>query len=208
VLLAGGFALGVVLMSAQKGFTRDLTAYLVGSILTVQVSDITVSAVTAVVVLTVLVALRKELLLGAFDPDALTAAGYPTRRLDFVILLTIEVTVVTSVPAVGTILAVALIVGPAATAKMCCSSVGSMTAVAVVVAVASGVAGVVASELWRVAAGGATVLAVAAFFTVSLLLAPPVNARLQRRRSQSSRSDAQPPQPQLPTSLATTTTAA
>jgi manganese/iron transport system permease protein len=180
VLLAGGFALGVALMSAQAGFTRDLTAYLVGSILTVQATDIVVSAVTAVVVLTVLVALRKELMLGAFDPGAIAAAGYPTRRLDLVMLVAIEASVVTSVPAVGTILAVALIVGPAASAKLWCSSAASMTAVAIGIAVTSGVIGLAASESWRVAAGGATVLAVAAFFTVSLFLAPAARSRLRR----------------------------
>jgi manganese/iron transport system permease protein len=193
VLLAGGFALGLVLMSAQKGFSRDLTAYLVGSILTVQTTDIAVSAVTAVVVLGVLAALRKELMLAAFDPDALAAAGYPTRRLDLVMLVAIEVTVVTSVPAVGTILAVALIVGPAATARLWCSSMGSTTAVAVGVAVVSGVAGIAASEAWRVAAGGATVLTVAAFFAASLLLAPLVHAR--RRRPGHASTTAGPPAP-------------
>ena len=34
-MLSAGFALGVVLLSAQAGFTQDLTAYIVGSILTV-----------------------------------------------------------------------------------------------------------------------------------------------------------------------------
>nr|MDT0665593.1 metal ABC transporter permease [Micromonospora sp. DSM 115978] len=130
VLLAGGFALGVALMSAQEGFTRDLTAYLVGSILTVQNSDIVVSAIVTLVVLGVLGVLHKELTLGAFDPDAAAAAGYPLRRIDLVLLLVIEMTVVTSVPAVGTILAVALVVGPAATARLWCDTVAGTTAVA------------------------------------------------------------------------------
>ena len=183
-MLSGGFALGVAILSAQDGFTRDLTAYLVGSILTVRDSDIAVSAVAAVAILTVLTALRKELTIGAFDPDAATALGYPTRRLDLVVLLVIEATVVTSVPAVGTILAVALIVGPAATARLWCESVAGMTAVAVGVGVSSAVVGLAVSEQWRVAAGGAIVLAVSALFTVSLAAAPAVTNRLRRRPEQ------------------------
>ncbi|MCM3921384.1 metal ABC transporter permease [Frankia sp. AiPs1] len=170
VVLSGGFALGMALMSTQEGFSRDLTAFLVGSVLTVQPSDLVVSAVTAAVVLGVLAALRKELHLAAFDPDALAAAGYPARRLDLVLLLALEATVVTSLPAVGTIMAVALIVGPAATARLWCSRTSTMTAVAMGVGVASGVLGLAVSEQWNVAAGGAIVLSVAAFFMVSLVL--------------------------------------
>lgn len=172
VVLSGGFALGVAMMSTQAGFTRDLTAFLVGSVLTVQPTDLAVSAVTALVVLVLLAAFRKEFLLGAFDPGTLTAAGYPTRRLDLVLLLALEATVVTSLPAVGTILAVALIVGPAATARLWCATTSVMTAVSIGIAVLSGVIGLAVSERWNVAAGGAIVLAVAGFFTLSLALSP------------------------------------
>ena len=52
------------------------------------------------------------MVLGAFDRGGLAALGYPVLVLDVVLLLVIEATVVTSIPAVGTILAVALIVAP------------------------------------------------------------------------------------------------
>ena len=55
----------------------------------------------------------KELVFGAFDRGGLVAAGYPAGRLDLLLLLLVELTVVISVPAVGTIQAVALIVAPA-----------------------------------------------------------------------------------------------
>jgi manganese/iron transport system permease protein len=193
VVLSGGFALGVALMSAQEGFTRDLTAFLVGSVLTVQDADLLLSAVTAVVVMAVLAALRKELLLGAFDPAALAAAGYPVRRLDLVVLLAIEATVVTSVPAVGTIMAVALIVGPAATARLWCARIGPMTAVAVAIGVLCGVVGLAVSEQWNVAAGGAIVLTVAALFALSLLVAPGILALAGDRRPNLRGRDAPPP---------------
>ena len=124
VVLSAGFALGVVLLSARAGFTRDLSAYLVGSILTVRPSDLVKTAVVLVVVLVVLAAVGKELVFGAFDRGGLVALGYPVRRLDLLLLLLIEVTVVISVPAVGTILAVALVVAPAATARLWCDRVG------------------------------------------------------------------------------------
>jgi len=172
VVLSGGFALGVALMSAQEGFSKDLTAFLVGSILTVGVPDLLVTAVTAAVVLGLLAALRKELLLGAFDPTALAAGGYPARRLDLVVLVVLELTVVTTVPAVGTIMAIALVVGPAATARLWCARTGTMTALAMALGAFAGVVGLAVSAQWNVAAGGAIVLTVSAFFAGSLLLTP------------------------------------
>ena len=47
VTLSGAFALGVLLLSAQAGFSRDLTAYLVGSIITVQRGDLVTTAWSA-----------------------------------------------------------------------------------------------------------------------------------------------------------------
>jgi manganese/iron transport system permease protein len=183
VVLSVGFALGVVLLSAQSGFTKDLSAYLVGSVLTVATGDLVVTAGVGTVVLAVLVALRKELVLGAFDRGGLRALGYPATLLDVALLLAIEATVVTAVPAVGVILSVALIVAPAATARLWTDRLGTMTAVAVGVGAFSGVVGLAISQQVRVSAGAAIVLVACTVFGVSWLAAPRYGliGRLRRR---------------------------
>jgi manganese/iron transport system permease protein len=183
VVLSAGFALGVVLLSAQSGFTKDLSAYLVGSVLTVQVGDLAVTAGVGVVVLGLLAALRKELVLGAFDRNGLRALGYPARLLDTLLLLAIEATVVSAVPAVGVILSVALIVAPAATARLWTDRLSTMTALAVGIGAGSGVAGLVISQQVRVSAGAAIVLVACGCFAVSWLCAPRygVLSRLRQR---------------------------
>lgn len=183
VVLSAGFALGVVLLSAQAGFTRDLSAYLVGSILTVQTADLVKTAVALLVVLAVLAAVGKELVLGAFDPVGLVALGYPARRLDLLLLLLIELAVVASVPAVGTIQAVALVVAPAATARLWCDRIGPMTAVAAGLGMACGVLGLAVSQLASIAAGAAIVLAACAVFVVSVAVAPRLRAVAARPRA-------------------------
>jgi ABC-type Mn2+/Zn2+ transport system permease subunit len=172
VVLAGTFALGVLLLSAQAGFTRDLSAYLVGSIVTVQPSDLLITAVAAVVVLGALAALHKELVLGAFDRDGLAALGYPAVLLDVVMLLLIEIVVVTSVPAVGTILSVALIAAPAATARLWTDRLGATMALSAAIGAASGIIGLVLSRHWSIAAGATIVLVAAGLFVASVLVAP------------------------------------
>ena len=194
VVLSGGFALGVVLLSAQSGFTKDLSSYLVGSILTVQGTDLVVTAVVAAVVVVLLTVLAKELLLAAFDRGALVAMGYPALALDLVLLLAIETTVVVSVPAVGTILSVALIVAPAATARLWCDRVLPMIVTAIAVGISSGVLGLILSQLVDVAAGAAIVLTACAVFTFSLL----TTRLLARARLRGTPATSQPVVAELP----------
>jgi ABC-type Mn2+/Zn2+ transport system permease subunit len=185
VVLAGTFALGVLLLSAQQGFTKDLSAYLIGSIVTVQPSDLYITAGAAAVVLGVLAGLHKELVLGAFDRDGLAALGYPAVALDLVMLLLIEVVVVSSIPAVGTILSVALITAPAATARLWTDRLGPTMALSAVLGAASGAIGLVLSRHWDVAAGATIVLVAGGLFVVSVVASPrhgAVRQLLVRRR--------------------------
>jgi ABC-type Mn2+/Zn2+ transport system permease subunit len=182
VLLSGGFALGVALLSAQAGFSRDLSGYLVGSVLSVDRSDILTTLGVLVAVLLILLAVGKELVFGAFDRDGLVAVGYPALLLDLVLLLIIEATIVAAVPSVGTILSVALIVAPAATARLWTDRLGQMTAVAVGLGIFSGAVGLTISQLENVAAGATIVLVACACFAASWLFAPRYGA-LARWRS-------------------------
>jgi ABC-type Mn2+/Zn2+ transport system permease subunit len=177
VVLSAGFALGVALLSAQAGFTRDLSAYLVGSIVTVQTGDLVKTALVLAAVALTLALVGKELVFGAFDRGGMVAAGYPAGRLDLLLLLVVELTVVISVPAVGTIQAVALIVAPAAAARLWCDRIGPTTALAVLLGMASGVLGLAVSQAYEVAAGAAIVLAACGFFVLSVVVAPAVRRR-------------------------------
>ena len=177
VVLSAGFALGVALLSAQAGFTRDLSAYLVGSIVTVQTGDLVKTALVLAAVALTLALVGKELVFGAFDRGGMVAAGYPAGRLDLLLLLVVELTVVISVPAVGTIQAVALIVAPAAAARLWCDRIGPTTVLAVLLGMASGVVGLAVSQAYEVAAGAAIVLAACGFFVLSVVAAPAVRRR-------------------------------
>lgn len=172
IALSAGFALGVVLLSAQSGFSKDLTAYTVGDILTVTPGDLAATAIVGLVTLVLLGGLGKELVFGAFDPVGFTAAGYRASAVDFVVLALVEATVVTAVPAVGTILAVSLLIAPAATARMWTDRIPVMTGLAMLVGAGSGLAGVLVSDQVDVAAGGAIALISGAVFACSFLFAP------------------------------------
>jgi ABC-type Mn2+/Zn2+ transport system permease subunit len=167
VLVSGGFALGAALVATQSGFSRDLSSFLVGSILTVSTSDLVVTAAVLAVVTLVLLLCGRPLLYAGFDPVGARAAGIRAGGWDIVLLLTIVLVVVTVVPAVGTILALSLIVAPAAAARLWSDRLPVATVLAVTFAVGSGLAGLWASSRWNVAAGASISLAATAVLVLS-----------------------------------------
>lgn len=168
VLLAGAFALGVVLASARTSGSRDLAAYLVGSVLTVTPADVVLTAGLGALVVVVLVLSHKELLFGAFDPVAAAAQGYRLVLLDAVAMVVVLVTMVITIPAVGTLLAVALLVVPALTARQWTDRLASAMLLGALLGALAGVVGMLISAAWPVAAGAAVALASGAGFVVSV----------------------------------------
>lgn len=186
VLLSAGFALGAGLVALRSGFSRDLSSYLVGSVLTVTTRDLVITCVVLVVVGAVLLVCARPLLYTGFDPSGARAAGYATGAWTLLLLFLVEAVVVTLVPAVGTILAVALIVAPAAAARLWSSRLSVMTALAVLFGIGSGLTGLYASARWNVAAGASIALAATGTLLASALLTAVV--RPLRPRSPGSRS--------------------
>ena len=170
VMLSGGFALGAGLVATQNGFSRDLTSFLVGSVLTVGPQDLVITATALVVVAGVLLACARPLQYTGFDRTGARAAGFATGVWDIVLLLTVQVVIVTIVPAVGTILALALIVAPAAAARQWSTRLGVITGLAVTFGVISGLTGLYASSRWNIAAGASITLTATTILAASTVL--------------------------------------
>jgi manganese/iron transport system permease protein len=172
VLFVASFALGVVLISRETGFRRDLTSLLFGNVLGISTTDIWVTLAIATAVLAVVLALLKELTLVAFDQTMARAAGYPVFRLDLVLLLLVTTTIVVSLQAVGNILVLALVVTPPAAARLLTDRLGRMMAWSALIGVSSGALGLFASYHADTASGATIVLTSTAFFLLALVGAP------------------------------------
>jgi manganese/iron transport system permease protein len=185
VLFAGAFALGVVLISSSKNFTRDLASFLFGNVLGVTDHDIWLTAIVGGVVFVLIVLFYKELLMTSFDRVAAEAMGLPVFWLDLLLLMLISLTIVVSLQAVGNILVVAMLVTPAAAARLLTDRLPVMMAISSAIGVVSGVTGLLISYHYDIAAGGTIVLVATAIFGLAWLLAPRhgfVTTQLLRRR--------------------------
>ncbi|MFI5937654.1 metal ABC transporter permease [Actinoplanes sp. NPDC051494] len=170
VVVSAGFAIGVGLVALRDGFSRDLSSFLVGSIVTVGRTDVMTTAAVLVLVALVLTFSGRTLLFTGFDEAGARAAGYRPGLADLLLLVTIELVIVTIVPAVGTILALALIVAPAAAARVWSARLPVITVLSAVLGMLSGIAGLALSGTWNIAAGASITLVAAAILAGSLTL--------------------------------------
>ena len=164
VLLATFFALGVVIVSRRTGYTADLNQLLFGRILDVDRRQVVETALVASVVLVVVALGHRQLVMVAFDRAHAETLGYRVIVLDLLLNAAVACMVVVAVRAVGTVLMVAFVVTPAASARLLGRSVAATMAIAVVLAGVLGWVGLSASFEASVNRGvrlasGATVVA-------------------------------------------------
>jgi manganese/iron transport system permease protein len=168
ILLTSFFSLGVAIVSRRQSYTSDLTLFLFGRLLAVDVTEIVQTVVVGVVVLTVLGLLAKELVLRAFDPVGSEAMGYRAVWLDLVLNLCVALVVVAALKAVGTMLVLALVVIPAAAARLVTDRISAMVVVSCGLGALAGWLGLAAS--WHASVGYGLRLGSAATVVVVLML--------------------------------------
>ncbi len=172
VLFVGAFALGVVLISSIRSYVRDLASILLGDILGVTPQDVWLTLAVGCLVIAVVCLFHKEITLASFDRDMAQAMGLPVALLDNGLLVLLALVVIVSVQAVGTVLALAMLVTPAATARLLTERVVPMMIVAAALGAAAGVTGLYASFYLNIASGGTIVLVATAMFFGAWLFAP------------------------------------
>ncbi|MCU8595227.1 MULTISPECIES: anchored repeat-type ABC transporter permease subunit [Streptomyces] len=172
VFFAAAFGLGIVILSTAPGYSGSLESFLFGQILGISDADVVTVAVTGLVLLAIAAAVHKELVTVSLDRETARAAGLPVFALDVVLYVLVTVTVVISLQAVGNILVLALLITPAACARLLTDRIGVMMLLAPVIGGASAVTGLYLSYTFNLAAGGLIVLVVTAVFVLCWLFAP------------------------------------
>jgi manganese/iron transport system permease protein len=180
IFFAAAFALGVVLISTRQTYQGDLTGFLIGNLQGVSVGDIALSSAVGVAIIVLLAAVHKELVLVSFDRTLASALGYPVFLLDALLLVLLTVTIVVSIQAVGIILVLAMLVTPAATARLLVDRFAPMIVLGSLIGAGVGIAGYYLSFHLGTASGGTIVLLATALFVVAFV-ASPIHGLLGRR---------------------------
>jgi ABC-type Mn2+/Zn2+ transport system permease subunit len=146
------FGLGVVLALSPSS-PPGIQALLFGDILGVSDSDLLLAGGLAVVVLVALRLLHGQLLVVGFDRSSAPAFGGRPLLVDTALLILLALAILVAVQGLGNLLVVALLVGPAATARLLARRIVPMMAVASGLALLAGVGGLYLSYYASTAAG-------------------------------------------------------
>lgn len=164
------FAVGIVLVSTTPSQV-DLSHVLFGNVLGVSDADVLQVLVLAAAAFAVLVVLRRDITLYAFDRVHGHVVGLPVRRIGALLLGLLAVTVVVALQAVGVVLAVAMLITPGATAFLLTDRIQHMLLVAPAVAVGAAVVGTWGSYVLDVGSAGLVVVCQGAAFAVAWVVA-------------------------------------
>jgi manganese/iron transport system permease protein len=167
VVFSGMFALGIVLFSGIRQYTGDLLSVLLGNVLAITPEHLVLGGVSSAVIVVALWLWWRELIFVSFDPVGAQAAGLNAARYDIALLGLIGLTVAVAVQLVGIVLVVAMLVTPAATARLFARDMRGFVWLAIAVALIASVGGIWLSYFANAASGGTIVLVATAEFVIA-----------------------------------------
>jgi zinc/manganese transport system permease protein len=164
-------ALGVLIVSL-RGSNIDLLHVLFGTILAIDAPALTLIGAISTLTLVALALIYRPLVLECLDPGFLRAVGGRGSLYHFAFLLLVVINLVASFQALGTLMAVGLMMLPAAIAQLWARTLPGMMAVAAVTAIVSSYLGLIASFHLELASGPTIILTAAILYGLSILIAP------------------------------------
>jgi len=163
--------LGVLIVSSH-GSNVDLMRVLFGSVLAVDDAALLLVAGISSVTLVTLAVIYRPLVIESFDPGFLRAMGGGGGTYHMVFMVLMVLNLVAGFQALGTLMAVGLMMLPAAAARFWARELWSMAAVAAGMGIVSGVVGLLLSYHLNLPSGPAIVLTCGVAYLVSVAIGP------------------------------------
>lgn len=172
VFFVAAFALGIVVISFSPGYSGSLQQFLFGSITGIPDEDLYTVAITGLVLLLILFAFHKEFVAVTLDREMARATGIPVFALDLLLYVMVAIAIVISIQTIGNILVLALLITPAAAARLLTDRLGMMMLLGPVIGGASALVGMYVSWSLDLPVGGTIVLVATTVFLLAWCFAP------------------------------------
>lgn len=169
-------ALGVLIVSL-RGSNVDLLHVLFGTILAIDTDALVLIGAITSATLLVLALIYRPLVAECFDPGFLRAVGGRGPLYHIAFLALVVLNLVASFQALGTLMAVGLMMLPAAIAQLWSRHLPRMLAIAALSAFISGYLGLIASYHLEIASGPTIIMVAAIIYGASIFIAPSGIAR-------------------------------
>ncbi len=171
LLLAGSISLGIFILSLVKGgYLGQVHSYLFGDILAVEDRDVVVSGILfAVVAVSVFMNLNVLTLISAHE-DLAHVCGVNVRRVNYLFVLALTVTVAVSIQLLGIMLVTSLVVIPPAAARNVSCNLRQQIVYSLLIGVIGGLGGIALSYHFNAPCGATIAMSCISLFLLTLVI--------------------------------------
>src|SRR6266446_1341001 len=169
LLLSGSVAVGIVILSLLKRRPADIQGYLFGDVLAVGWTDVWLGAALFAFLGALLFARLNELSLITAQEEIAHVCGVPVRRLNYLFIIILTLTVAITIRLLGIVLVTSLIVIPPAAARGFSRNLRQQILFSLAFGLLGGLGGILGSYQFDVPCGPAIVLTCIALFLISLV---------------------------------------
>jgi ABC-type Mn2+/Zn2+ transport system permease subunit len=171
ILYTAAFSGGIILLR-RLGVTQEMDEWLFGNIMGLRDSDLWTNFWISFGALGILTALHRPLLMTLFDAEVAATLGVPVRLLNYLLLAVLIIVLISSLQAVGCMLALGLLVTPAATIYLLTDSTNALFWGGALLGGAAATAAVVIGWHLNLEQGPTIVLVLGAVFLLAFLFGP------------------------------------
>lgn len=183
IITTASFAIGIIIISAQRNFRTNFDAALFGNVLAITDQDLWVVLGTSLVITGLVILFYKQLLFTTFDPEVAAVYGVKTGQIDTLFSLLLAALLIASMQIVGVTLIAASLVTPPTVARLLTNDFHKLIWISTGVGAVGGLAGMYASWHLNWATGGTIVVTHAVFFGLALLYSGLIRPLLVRKKS-------------------------
>lgn len=170
MILPGGLAMALILISIANGFNISLTTYLFGSITAVTQQDMWIILGLGIGIIAIFFVFYREFMYTSFDEESARTSGIPVKIINHIFMILIALTVSVAMKVVGALLIGALMVIPVISAIQIVHGFKKSIFVSVGIAFISVVTGLILSYYANLPAGATIVMtSISLFALISLL---------------------------------------
>jgi len=171
ILYTAAFSGGIILVR-RLGVAQELEGWLFGNIMGLRDSDLWTNFWISFAALGILTALHRPLLMTLFDAEVAATLGVPVRALNYLLLAILIIVLISSLQAVGCILALGLLVAPAATVYLLTDSTHAMFWGGALIGGVTSAFAVLAGWWLNLEQGPTIVLMLGVVFAIAFMLGP------------------------------------
>lgn len=157
ILSASSLAIGIVAISV-KGVNIDLNSYLFGSILAVSWTDVILSLIITIIVLSLYFIVYHRIFAITFDEAFAKSIGINTKKYDIIFAIVCSIVIVLGLRLLGSLLISSLIIFPTITAMRIAKSYKQVVIFSAIIAIVAFVVGLLISYAVAIPAGATVVL--------------------------------------------------